>query len=63
MKIFFLCLWMVFGFTTMGMTIYYFAMPDFQKATFYLVATLYADCNFYRVYNEIVEESKNTPKT
>lgn len=62
MKAIFLCFWMVVGLITMGMTIYFFNMADFQRATFYLVAALYADCNFYRTYNEIVEESKN-PKT
>lgn len=53
MKLVYLFIWFVAGIVTMALTLFNLAEGNWPKATFFLVATLYADVSFYRFYNEI----------
>ena len=58
-----LIIWMISGIATMIFTLVHLAAKDWQPATFFLLATIYADWNFHRIYNEIVEEGKSNGRS
>lgn len=58
MKNFYLVIWMLAGMLTMVATLLYLSVKDWQPAIFFLLATMYADWNFHRIYNEIVSEKR-----
>lgn len=60
MKIFRFIAWMLAGMTAMLLTLYHYFHSEWQQATFWLVAMVLADFNFYRAYDEIIEESKKS---
>lgn len=61
MKNFSLLVWMISGIVAMAFVLFHLAAKEWQPAIFFLLALMYADHNFYRVYNELVEENKDKP--